>query len=87
VISKTNADFWACFNSLPDEVQRQARAKFQTWRADSFNPGLHFKLLHDDVWSVRVNQNYRALGRRRGNLIVWFWIGSHAEYDGLLRRI
>lgn len=39
-----------------------------------------------DVWSVRVNQNYRALGRPRGNLVVWFWIGTHAEYDQLLKR-
>jgi len=87
VIARTNADFWACFNALPEEIQRLARDRFRLWREDAFNATLHFKPLYADVWSVRVNQNYRALGRRRGNLIVWFWIGTHAEYDQLLKRL
>jgi hypothetical protein len=28
---------------------------------------------------------YRALAVRRGDDFIWFWIGSHAEYDALLR--
>ena len=28
--------------------------------------------------------DYRALGQIDGDDIVWFWIGSHAEYDKLL---
>ena len=87
MISKTTADFWACFNALPVEVQRQAREKFQLWLQDAFSPVLHFKPLINDVWSVRVNQSYRALGRRRGSVIAWFWIGTHAEYDQLLKRL
>jgi len=27
------------------------------------------------------------MGVKTGNEIVWFWIGSHAEYDGLLRQL
>ncbi len=87
MISKTNADFWSCFNALPEPVQRQARERFRLWQNDAFNSNLHFKPLFDNVWSVRVNQSHRAVGRRRGNLIVWFWIGSHADYDQLLRRL
>jgi hypothetical protein len=31
--------------------------------------------------------SYRALGNREADdLIVWFWIGSHAEYDELTGR-
>ena len=87
MISRANADFWECFNALPEEVQRQARERFKLWREDAFSSNLHFKPLFDDVWSVRVNQSCRALGRRRENLIVWFWIGTHAEYDQLLKRL
>lgn len=87
MISQAHANFWANYNSLPEEIQQQAREKFHLWRQDAFNAALHFKPLIGDIWSVRVNQNYRALGRRRGNLIVWFWIGTHAEYDQLLRRL
>jgi hypothetical protein len=87
VISQTNGDFWVAYNSLPAEIQQQAREKYRLWEKDAFNVALHFKPLFDNVWSVRITQNYRALGRRTGNLIVWFWIGTHSEYDQLLKRL
>lgn len=87
MISKTQEDFWKRFHALPMDIQRQARERFRLWQSDAFNAALHFKLLAGDVWSVRVNQQYRAVGRRKGNLIVWFWIGSHADYDELIKRL
>jgi len=38
------------------------------------------------MWSVRISTDYRALGFRDGDVIVWFWIGSHADYDDLIAR-
>ena len=87
MISQTNADFWDCFNSLPTEIQQLARQNYRHWQEDAFNVALHFKPLFANVWSVRINQNYRALGRKQGSLVVWFWIGTHAEYDQLLKRL
>jgi hypothetical protein len=86
VISRTHAQFWECFDALPENIQRIAKKQYRLWERDSFHPSLHFKLLKDDVWSVRINQSYRALGRRKGALIVWFWIGTHAEYDKLVKH-
>jgi hypothetical protein len=87
LISRTQEDFWRCFNALPPSIQQQARVRFRRWQEDAFDASLHFKPLSRDIWSVRVNQQYRALGRRRGALIVWFWIGSHADYDELIKRL
>lgn len=87
MISKTHEDFWICFDALPKAIQKLAREKFRLWREEPFHSSLQFKELLKDVWSVRINRNYRALSRRRGNLIVWFWIGTHAEYDQLLKRL
>jgi hypothetical protein len=36
---------------------------------------------------VRVGLGYRALGVRESDTMVWFWIGSHAEYDRLVRGL
>jgi hypothetical protein len=36
---------------------------------------------------VRIGLAYRALGVRDGDDVVWFWIGSHADYDQLLREL
>ena len=87
MISKTNPDFWECFDDLPAEIQAQARQKYRLWRDDPHQAALRFKPLFDNVWSVRINQSYRAVGRKKGNLVVWFWIGTHADYDQLLKRL
>jgi plasmid maintenance system killer protein len=84
VTSKARRSFWAAFATLPQEVQRTARQKFELWRSDPFHPSLHFKELRSGVWSVRVNQQYRALAMRDGDLIAWFWIGPHSEYNRLV---
>jgi hypothetical protein len=44
---------------------------------------LRFKKI-DKLWSVRVGIHYRALGADRPEGVVWFWIGSHADYDKLV---
>jgi plasmid maintenance system killer protein len=49
------------------------------------HPSLRFKKLQgqDDVWSVRINDQYRAVGVRSGDTIEWIWIGTHNEFDNL----
>jgi hypothetical protein len=32
-------------------------------------------------------QNDHAVRHERRNVIVWFWIGTHADYDHLLQRL
>ena len=39
------------------------------------------------VYSVRVTLGFRALGLLEGEEITWFWIGSHADYDRLLKTL
>lgn len=41
----------------------------------------------EPIYSVRVSKDYRALGIRKDDTVIWFWIGSHAEYDDLLSRM
>ena len=39
------------------------------------------------IYSVRIGKGYRAVGQRDKKGILWFWIGSHAEYDKLLSQL
>ena len=89
MISRTSSQFRADLERLPADVRRQARSAYALFRADPHHPSLHFKKLppHDDIWSVRISASYRALGRWRGEVIVWFFIGSHADYERLLERL
>lgn len=84
MISKVTRNFWALYQKLPLKTQALAVEKFRTWRRDPFHLSLHFKQLTGDLWSVRINLNYRALARRKGEMILWFWIGNHADYDRLI---
>jgi hypothetical protein len=37
-----------------------------------------------DLWSVRATLNYRALAAEAHDGYLWFWLGTHEEYDKLL---
>jgi hypothetical protein len=74
---------------LPVPIQEQAAQAYALWRADPYHPSLQFKRVsqRQPMYSVRVGLGYRALGLREGGRIYWFWIGPHAEYDELLKRL
>ena len=63
--------------SRPDRVRLGEMAE------NPRHPVLRFKKIDDqrNTWSVRVGLGYWAVGVMDGSVIVWFWIGSHAEYD------
>lgn len=79
-----SAHFWDLLESLPEEVQKLAHANYALLRQDPRHPSLHFKKA-SGYWSVRIGSHYRALGKEVGDGILWGWIGTHAEYDLLLR--
>ncbi len=86
--SRTTRRFRKAFERLPPYVQQQAREAYQLFLQDSSHPGLRFKQVHATrlIYSVRISRTYRALGVREGDLMIWFWIGSHDEYDDLIKR-
>jgi hypothetical protein len=75
--------FWRAYRALPEEIRKLADAKYGLLKVDPTHPSLHLKRL-GVYWSVRVGLHYRALAVEAGDDLVWFWIGSHAEYDALL---
>jgi hypothetical protein len=79
-------DLIACFGKLPDRVKRLARKNYRLWETDPRHPSLQFRRVGSryPAYSVRVGIGWRALGVRQEDAMVWFWIGSHAEYDRLL---
>jgi hypothetical protein len=81
VIGKAHRRFWKIFEKLPAPVQDLARKKYALWKQDPFHPSLAFEERRNGICVVRIGNNYRALGLREGDLIVWFWIGTHEEYN------
>ena len=82
-------DFVASFRRLPRRIQDLARKNYRLWKRDSAHPSLDFKQVsrRSPIFSVRVGIGWRAVGVKREDTMIWFWIGSHAEYDKLLRQL
>ena len=76
-------DFWACYRALPTDIQILADRAFGQLKADPHHPSMHFKKT-GTFWSSRVGLHYRALAVEVPNGVLWFWIGTHAEYDRLV---
>ena len=86
--SVTTEAFRSRLAALPAEVQRQARRAYQQFCRDPYHRSLQFKRVHPSlpIYSARITRDYRAVGQREGDVVVWFWVGPHAEYDALLAR-
>jgi hypothetical protein len=78
-----SAKFWALYGSLPAQVQATADKNYALLKSDPRHPSLHFKKV-GPLWSARVGDQYRVLGRDVEDGVLWFWIGTHADYDKLV---
>lgn len=77
-------DFWSCYEALPGPVRELADKNFALLKTDPKHPSLRFKKVGAAYWSARVGMHYRALAVEAEDGLVWFWIGSHADYDRLI---
>ncbi len=88
--SRLHPRFRRCFERLPKDIRQRAREAYRRFAADPAHPGLRFKRLQSDLplWSVRISDSYRAVGvRKTDDEIIWIFIGTHAEYDRMLRSL
>jgi len=89
MISHINARWKKSYKNLPKHIRRVANKQYKLFRQDPYRASLHFKKIHSTkaIFSARVNQNYRTIGIINENIIIWFWIGSHDDYDKLIQNI
>ncbi len=76
--------FWQHYRCLPGNIRKLADKNFALLKSDLRHSSLRLKKA-GGFWSARVGLGHRALGRDRAEGIVGFWIGTHAEYDELLK--
>ncbi len=76
--------FHPLYDALPARVRAAADKSFALLKQNPKHPSLHFKRIKDDLWSVHIGRDYRALAIEGNDRFQWFWIGSHAEYDRLV---
>ena len=77
--------FWSAYDALPEQIQAIADKQYQLLEENPLYPSLHLKKV-GRFYSVRINDNYRALALKDATDFIWFWIGNHADYDRFLKR-
>jgi hypothetical protein len=87
VKSVAPAEFWRHYEKLPLRAQKLADRYFAFFERDPLYPSLHLERIRDEIWSVRIGGHYRALAKRREDCWLWFWIGTHEQYNKVMRRV
>jgi hypothetical protein len=89
VTSRTTKRFRKLLASLPPHVQKQARETYVAWAREPWQPSLQFKQIHvtRPIFSVRIGIDWRAVCIQSGETMLWYFIGSHADYDKLIKML
>jgi len=82
-------EFQQLLDRLPREIRNLALAAFRQFCIDPALTSLRHRALKDTgkgahlagSFSVSINRQYRAIYFVDGDTNVWYWIGSHADYD------
>jgi len=82
---RASRKFWQHYRQLPAAIQNLADKNFKLLKSNPRHPSLQLKTV-GQMWSARVGALYRALAVASGNDLVWFWIGTHAEYNKIVKR-
>jgi hypothetical protein len=75
--------FWQAYSKLPENVRALADKNYALLKENPQHSSLRLKKV-GRYWSVRVGLRYRALAVASGDDLLWFWIGSHADYDAMI---
>lgn len=78
--------FRKLYAALPKAVQNLADDKYRLFQQDPFHPSLDFQA-KGKVWTVAIGRSYRGIARRFGDDLYWVWIGSHEDYNNVLKRL
>lgn len=76
--------FSEAYERLPDQIRALADKNYALLKDNPQHPSLQFKKI-GRFWSVRIGLRYRALAVEADDGLLWFWIGSHADYDALIK--
>ncbi len=82
---QATAEFRSSYDSLPESVRSLADADFELLKANPRHPSLHLKESVDSglsAWACVTG----SLAVRDSETLLWFWIGTHGQYDKIVHR-
>jgi hypothetical protein len=88
VKSHLTKNFVKLYGALPEKVKIIARKNYKIWKKNPSHPSINFKEIKEQagVYSIRIGLGWRALGVIQNDSIIWFWIGSHSDYNKMISK-
>jgi hypothetical protein len=83
---RATPEFWYLYRQLPDAIRALADKSFERLKQSPSHPSLRLKKVigKQGLWSARVGRSHRALAYEIDEGFLWFWIGTHDDYDQLI---
>lgn len=84
------AEYMKLLAGLPETIQKLADDAFALFLENQDHPSLRYHKLADsenlrtNSYSASITMKYRAVCTIDGDTRVWYWVGSHADYDRLV---
>lgn len=87
--SLTTERFRKAFNELPEKIKILAKKNYNLWKSNPTHKSLRYKKISQtrEIYSIRIGKGWRAIGTKEDDNMIWFWVGSHSEYDKLIKSI
>ncbi|MEA2017378.1 MAG: hypothetical protein U9N59_02925 [Campylobacterota bacterium] len=87
MISHINQQWKKLYKNIPKDIKELSKKQYKLFKENPYHSSLHFKRVHSSkaIFSARINLNFRTLGVLHENTIIWFWIGSHDEYERIIK--
>ncbi|GMT49267.1 MAG: hypothetical protein IEMM0008_0806 [bacterium] len=75
--------------ALAKNVQKKAQKQYKLFKENPYHSSLDFKKIQRNktYHSISISENWRAIGVEKEDTIIWFWIGSHEEYNKLMNQL
>ncbi|MBI2876125.1 MAG: hypothetical protein HYY20_04520 [Candidatus Tectomicrobia bacterium] len=84
MIHRTTPRFWEHYGRLSNDIRELADKNFKLLKGNPWHPSLQFKKI-GKLWSARVGLAHRAVAIEDGEDLIWVWIGTHDEYERMIR--
>jgi hypothetical protein len=77
-------EFWDFYKKLGKPVRKIAARNYWDWKTGK-NPHGFNKHKHRNRYAIEVGDHHRALATKDGRDFIWYWIGTHEEYNRLTK--
>ena len=84
---QTTDKFEKLLKTLPKNVRQTARKNYNLLKQNPRHPSLDFKKLGgmSDHYSIRAGLGYRAHGKKKDNVMSWYWIGGRGAAGKIVK--